>query len=29
MRVIGGQARGRRLKAPKGQSLRPTSARVK
>jgi 16S rRNA (guanine(966)-N(2))-methyltransferase RsmD len=29
MRVIGGQARGRRLKVPKGQSLRPTSARVK
>ncbi len=29
MRVIGGQARGRRLKVPKGRSLRPTSARVK
>jgi 16S rRNA (guanine(966)-N(2))-methyltransferase RsmD len=29
MRIIGGQARGRRLKAPKGQSLRPTAARVK
>ena len=29
MRVIGGQARGRRLKVPKGQSLRPTAARVK
>jgi 16S rRNA (guanine(966)-N(2))-methyltransferase RsmD len=29
MRVIGGQARGRRLKVPKGQSLRPTSGRVK
>ena len=29
MRVIGGDARGRRLKAPKGRSLRPTAARVK
>jgi 16S rRNA (guanine966-N2)-methyltransferase len=29
MRVIGGNARGRRLKAPKGRMLRPTSARVK
>jgi 16S rRNA (guanine966-N2)-methyltransferase len=29
MRVIGGNARGRRLKVPKGQTLRPTSARVK
>jgi 16S rRNA (guanine(966)-N(2))-methyltransferase RsmD len=29
MRVIGGSARGRRLKAPKGRSLRPTSSRVK
>ena len=29
MRVIGGNARGRRLKAPKGRSLRPTAARVK
>jgi len=29
MRVIGGNARGRRLKVPKGQSLRPTAARVK
>ncbi len=29
MRVIGGRARGRRLKVPKGRSLRPTSARVK
>jgi 16S rRNA (guanine966-N2)-methyltransferase len=29
MRVIGGNARGRRLKAPKGQGVRPTSARVK
>lgn len=29
MRVIGGHARGRRLKVPKGQSLRPTAARVK
>jgi 16S rRNA (guanine966-N2)-methyltransferase len=29
MKVIGGHARGRRLKAPKGQSVRPTSARVK
>jgi len=29
MRVIGGNARGRRLKAPKGRALRPTAARVK
>jgi 16S rRNA (guanine966-N2)-methyltransferase len=29
MRVIGGTARGRRLKAPKGRALRPTSDRVK
>jgi 16S rRNA (guanine966-N2)-methyltransferase len=29
MRVIGGKARGRRLKAPKGQALRPTSDRIK
>jgi 16S rRNA (guanine(966)-N(2))-methyltransferase RsmD len=29
MRVIGGNARGRRLKAPKGQITRPTAARVK
>jgi 16S rRNA (guanine(966)-N(2))-methyltransferase RsmD len=29
MRVIGGVARGRRLKVPKGQSVRPTAARVK
>ena len=29
MRVIGGQARGRRLKAPKGKSVRPTASRVK
>ncbi|MGH7823773.1 MAG: 16S rRNA (guanine(966)-N(2))-methyltransferase RsmD [Candidatus Binatia bacterium] len=29
MRVIGGNARGRRFKAPKGRALRPTSARVK
>jgi 16S rRNA (guanine966-N2)-methyltransferase len=29
MRVIGGNARGQRLKAPKGQRLRPTAARVK
>jgi 16S rRNA (guanine966-N2)-methyltransferase len=29
MRVIGGNARGRRLKVPKGQALRPTAARVK
>jgi 16S rRNA (guanine966-N2)-methyltransferase len=29
MRVIGGNARGRRLKAPKGQKVRPTAARVK
>jgi 16S rRNA (guanine(966)-N(2))-methyltransferase RsmD len=29
MRVIGGNARGRRLKVPKGRTLRPTAARVK
>jgi 16S rRNA (guanine966-N2)-methyltransferase len=29
MRVIGGNARGRRLKVPKGQAVRPTSDRVK
>jgi 16S rRNA (guanine(966)-N(2))-methyltransferase RsmD len=29
MRVISGNARGRRLKAPKGLTLRPTSDRVK
>ncbi|ATW24666.1 16S rRNA (guanine(966)-N(2))-methyltransferase RsmD [Candidatus Formimonas warabiya] len=29
MRVISGQARGRRLKAPKGNTTRPTSDRVK
>jgi 16S rRNA (guanine(966)-N(2))-methyltransferase RsmD len=29
MRVIGGNARGRRLKVPKGQTTRPTAARVK
>jgi 16S rRNA (guanine966-N2)-methyltransferase len=29
MRVISGQAKGRRLKAPKGRELRPTSDRVK
>jgi 16S rRNA (guanine(966)-N(2))-methyltransferase RsmD len=29
MRVIGGNARGRRLKVPKGGALRPTAARVK
>jgi 16S rRNA (guanine(966)-N(2))-methyltransferase RsmD len=29
MRVIGGNARGRRLKVPKGRDLRPTAARVK
>ena len=29
MRVIGGNARGRRLKVSKGQALRPTAARVK
>jgi 16S rRNA (guanine(966)-N(2))-methyltransferase RsmD len=29
MRIIGGTARGRRLKAPKGRALRPTAARVK
>jgi 16S rRNA (guanine966-N2)-methyltransferase len=29
MRVISGQAKGRRLKGPKGAALRPTAARVK
>jgi 16S rRNA (guanine966-N2)-methyltransferase len=29
MRVIGGKARGQRLKVPKGRSVRPTSGRVK
>ena len=29
MRVIGGNAKGRRLKVPKGQAVRPTSDRVK
>jgi 16S rRNA (guanine(966)-N(2))-methyltransferase RsmD len=29
MRVIAGQARGRRLRAPKGRELRPTADRVK
>jgi 16S rRNA (guanine(966)-N(2))-methyltransferase RsmD len=29
MRVIGGNARGRRLKVPKGQTTRPTASRVK
>lgn len=29
MRVIGGNARGQRLKVPKGRRLRPTAARVK
>ena len=29
MRVIGGNARGRQLKVPKGQGLRPTAGRVK
>jgi 16S rRNA (guanine(966)-N(2))-methyltransferase RsmD len=29
MRIIGGSARGRRLKAHKGRALRPTAARVK
>ena len=29
MRVIGGDARGRRLKVPKGHEVRPTAARVK
>jgi len=29
MRVIGGAARGRRLRVPKGQTVRPTAARVK
>src|SRR5918992_487453 len=29
MRVIGGSAKGRRLKVPKNRDLRPTAARVK
>jgi 16S rRNA (guanine(966)-N(2))-methyltransferase RsmD len=29
MRIIGGEARGRRFKAPRGQAVRPTAARVK
>lgn len=29
MRVIGGAIRGRRVKVPRGQSVRPTAARVK
>ena len=29
MRIIGGSARGRKLKAPRGRALRPTSSRVK
>ena len=29
MRVIGGAAKGRRLRAPKGQAVRPTADRVK
>jgi 16S rRNA (guanine966-N2)-methyltransferase len=29
MRVIGGNAKGRRLKVPKGRNLRPTASRVK
>jgi 16S rRNA (guanine(966)-N(2))-methyltransferase RsmD len=29
MRIIGGRAKGRRLLAPKGPSVRPTAARVK
>jgi 16S rRNA (guanine(966)-N(2))-methyltransferase RsmD len=29
MRVISGQAKGRRIKAPKGVAVRPTAARVK
>src|SRR5262252_4657836 len=29
MRVIGGNARGRQLKVPKGQALRPTAGRIK
>ena len=29
MRVIGGRAKGRRLKVPKGRTLRPTADRVK
>src|SRR5436309_15997993 len=29
MRVISGQAKGHRLKVPKGRAVRPTAARVK
>src|SRR5574341_1055629 len=29
MRIIGGSARGRRLRVPKGRAVRPTAARVK
>jgi 16S rRNA (guanine(966)-N(2))-methyltransferase RsmD len=29
MRIIGGSARGRRLKVPKGHAVRPTASRVK
>src|SRR3972149_4715895 len=29
MRIIAGSVKGRQLKAPKGQGLRPTAARVK
>jgi 16S rRNA (guanine(966)-N(2))-methyltransferase RsmD len=29
MRVIGGSAKGRRLRAPKGRAVRPTASRVK
>ncbi len=29
MRVISGQARGRQLRAGKGQAIRPTAAKVK
>lgn len=29
MRVIGGRAKGRRVRAPKGRGVRPTAARVK
>jgi len=29
MRIIGGQARGRRIEVPPGQTLRPTSDRIK
>ena len=29
MRVIGGAAKGRKLRAPKGETVRPTADRVK